>query len=58
MEGEQVTRQQIARRIVKAIVADVENRAGLWQAWEKIDPKLRRQIIDGWEAKAREHLEP
>jgi len=49
--------QDVARRIVAAIVMDLKDRRGLRQEWEQIDAGIRIEILDRWWELACEQLE-
>lgn len=42
--------EQVAKKIVAAILADLTDRRGLKQEWNQTDPKIQREIRAEWRA--------
>ena len=41
--------RNVAKQIVKDILADLTNRRGLRQEWEQIDDDIQKEIIKEWQ---------
>jgi hypothetical protein len=40
--------EKIAKKVVSAIVEDIEDRRGLRQEWENIDSDIQKEIKEEW----------
>lgn len=47
-ENEYKRLDEAAKRIVKKIIADIQDRSGIGDEWDGINSKLQRGIADYW----------
>jgi hypothetical protein len=50
-------RADVAARIVRELVKDLDDRRGLGQEWRAIDPDIKKDLLDAWRAIVRKELE-
>lgn len=43
--------KKLAKKIVKAIIRDIEDRSGIGNEWEQIDPDIQDEIRKEWKKK-------